>query len=173
MLNTNKPLDKYNFCPNCKEDLISELVDGDNRKRCENCGLIFWNNPKPVVSIVLEKDGKILMLQRSKEPFKDYWVLPGGFIKYEETAQQAIKRETKEEAGIEVEISGIIGTYRIDDDLRGIHIDIIFYGKPKGEIKLNEEDRSWKYFSPDSLPENIAYKHRNAIEDYKKTSLKS
>lgn len=166
MLDYSKPLDKYNFCPNCKENLIAEIVDKDERKRCKKCGLIFWNNPKPVVSIVLEKDGKILMLQRNREPFKDYWVLPGGFIKYEETAQQAIKRETKEEAGVDTIIRGTIGAYRIDDDPRGIHIDIIFHGTSNGEIKLNEEDRNWKYFSLEDLPENIAYKHRNAIKDY-------
>lgn len=160
------PMEEYKYCPNCGRNLISSVIDKEERKKCNGCGFIFWNNPKPVVSALIEKDGKVLMLQRKNEPFKDYWVLPGGFIGYSETAQEAIKREAKEEMGIDIQIDGLIGIYRIDDDPRGVHVDIIFHTKATEEVTLSEEDKKWNYFPPQELPKNIAYKHRNAIEDW-------
>ncbi|OGH38304.1 MAG: hypothetical protein A3B44_01495 [Candidatus Levybacteria bacterium RIFCSPLOWO2_01_FULL_38_21] len=163
-----KEKDLYVYCPHCASNLVPQAIDNEKVKKCSNCGFIFWNNPKPVVSILLHKDGEILMLKRADEPFKNYWVLPGGFIYYRETAQNAIKRETKEETGLEIAVQGITGVYLIDDDPRGMHVDIIFYGTSKGKIRLSKEHKNWKYFIPDQLPEHIAYKHRYAINDWHK-----
>lgn len=159
-------LDKYKYCPRCQDNLIPVVIDSEKRKECKGCGFIFWNNPKPVVSIILEKGGKILMLQRAKEPFKNYWVLPGGFINYKETAEEAIKREVKEETGLTIAISGIVGVYRIDNDPRGMHIDIIFYATTGGNPRLSMEDKKWNFFSQEALPQHIAYKHRDAVNDW-------
>jgi ADP-ribose pyrophosphatase YjhB (NUDIX family) len=130
------------------------------------CGFIFWNNPKPVVSIIIHNKNKILLLQRANEPFKDFWVLPGGFIGYSETAQDAIIREVKEETGLEVTVEQPIGVYRIDTDPRGIHIDIVFAAESAQEPTISKEHTSWKFFCKDTLPDNIAYKHRQAILDW-------
>lgn len=156
----------YKFCPNCKSELEMKLIDDLTRLSCPNCCFIFWNNPKPVVSILLHKDGKILMLQRASKILNDYWVLPGGFMNYEERPEEAILREAKEEIGEEVKIEGLIGVYRIDNDPRGVHIDIIYHGKSNGNVMLSNEDKKWGYFDPKHLPKQIAYKHRRAIKDW-------
>ena len=159
----------YKFCLTCKNNLERKRIDGENLLSCPNCGFVFWNNPKPVVSCVIVQDNKVLMLQRAKEPLKGYWVLPGGFMKYEETPERALKRETMEEAGINIEIHNLVGVYRIDNDPRGVHIDIIYSGtKNKGNIILSDEDSKYTLFDPDKLPDKIAYKHREAIEDWAK-----
>jgi ADP-ribose pyrophosphatase YjhB (NUDIX family) len=161
-------LNKYNYCPACKNDLILAELDKQKVKKCINCNFIFWNNLKPVTSILLYKDNKILMIQRQREPLINYWVFPGGFLKSAEIAEDAVKRESKEEIGLEVKIEGTIGTYLIDNDPRGMHLDVIFFGTADGEIKLSEEDKKWQYFSPNNLPDKIAYKHREAILDWHK-----
>lgn len=168
MNNSVNEKDLYIYCPHCAANLTIQIIDNESVKKCTKCGFIFWNNPKPVVSVLLHNKEKILMLQRTNEPFKDYWVLPGGFINHSETAKEAIKRETKEEIGLDINIDGIIGVYRIDNDPRGIHMDIIFKGNANGEIKLSKENKDYQYFSPDKLPEMIAYKHRDAINDWLK-----
>src|SRR5258708_5125822 len=89
--------DLYKFCPHCGNTLIAKQVDKERVKVCEQCSFTFWNKSKPVVSIILHQHGKILMIQRGNEPFKGYWVLPGGFVSYQETAEAAIRREAKEE----------------------------------------------------------------------------
>jgi len=162
----------YKFCPHCGKDLHSETINKEKTKKCESCGFIFWNKSKPVVSVILHNDGKVLMIQRATEPFKNYWVLPGGFTSYLEDAETAIRREAFEEVGVEIKLQKIIGTYLIDNDPRGIHLDIIFAGTTKDEITLHNEDLQWKYFSPEELPDKIAYKHREAITDWFKKGSK-
>ncbi len=156
----------YKFCPTCKTPLQRKLIDGKNRIFCPNCNFVFWNNPKPVVSVLLNTNNKILMLKRANEPLKDYWVMPGGYVNYDETPEEAVKRETLEEIGIEVDILGLIGVYRINNDPRGVNIDIIYEGDLKGQIQLSEEHGKYKFFSINELPEKIAYKHREAIRDW-------
>lgn len=156
----------YKFCPACKTELQRKSIDGRRRFFCPGCDFIFWNNPKPVVSILISKKNEILMLQRANEPLKNYWCLPGGYVNYDETPEEALTREVKEELGKRISIDGLIGVYRIDNDPRGINIDIIYKGRIKGEINLSIEHQDYRFFGPDQLPKKIAYKHRQAINDW-------
>lgn len=156
----------YKYCPNCKTKLARKPIEGIERFFCPNCDFVFWNNPKPVVSIVLVVGDKILMIQRKNQPLKDYWCLPGGYINYEETPEMAVKREVKEEIGRQPQIKKLVGAYRIDNDPRGINIDIIYSGTFKGRIKLSQEHKNYKFFALSQLPAKIAYKHRQAILDW-------
>jgi len=160
---------EYKYCPTCKTPLEWKEIDRRQLLNCPKCNFIFWNNPKPVTSVILTKDDKILLLQRSKEPLKDYWVLPGGYIDYEEDPESAVIRETKEETGQEVTVDRLVGVYQIDNDPSGNNIDIIYCGKIAGDkVLLNDESSQYKFFIPDDLPEKIAYKHREAITDWLK-----
>lgn len=161
----------YKYCPNCKTELKRKPQDNVFRLCCLHCGFIFWNNPTPTVSVVIYKDGEVLMLKRAKEPFRGYWVLPGGYINVEETPEEAAIREAKEEVNVEISLEKLIGAYRIDDDPRGINIDIIYSAQSKGSIALSPEDSEFKYYKPNSLPELIAYKHREAIGGWSKIKL--
>jgi len=196
---TPSPFEKeYKYCPSCRGELKRKVIDRRNLLVCPKCGFIFWNNPKPVTSVLLERDGKVLMLQRKQEPLKNYWVLPGGFINYEETPKQAAIREAKEETGLKVKIDQLLDAYRIEDDPRGIHIEIVFKGtilsdefspwcaaehRPfknsslrssdhnvgaKGDIRLNEESSRFEFFPLNKLPRLIAYQHRRVILDWQK-----
>jgi ADP-ribose pyrophosphatase YjhB (NUDIX family) len=154
------------YCPYCSKKLVPKSEGGELNLFCAACNEHFWQNPKPVVSILLFVKDKVLLLQRSTEPFKDYWVLPGGFIKYEETPAQAVIRETQEETGLTPQITGLIGVYQIDNDPRGMHIDIIYAGTVTGDVHLSLEDKAFDYFPLGKLPDQIAYKHRQAIAEW-------
>ncbi len=156
----------YIYCPTCKNSLEKKNINGEYVLTCNNCGFTFWNNPKPVVSFLFIKKGKILLLQRAHEPLRDYWCFPGGFMRYEETPKEAVKREVKEETGLNIQIDGLVGVYRIDNDPRGVHIDIIYSGTGIGEIKLSTENNDYAFYESDKLPELIAYKHREAIRNW-------
>lgn len=162
---------EYKFCPTCQSSLVRKEIEHKARLTCPNCGFIFWNNPKPVTSILLHKDGKVLMLKSHKEPYVDYWVLPGGYIDYEEEPFQAAAREVKEEIGLEAKIESLIDVYRIGDDPRGANIDIVYVGTAEGEPKVESETFSeFAYFSPNELPEKIAYNHRGVIQKWSKNA---
>lgn len=67
----------------------------------ENCELCSFNNPKCSVTAIIIRNGTVLMLKRNEEPFKGMWDLPGGYMQAEESPLMAIKREVKEELGLD------------------------------------------------------------------------
>lgn len=78
---------------------------------CPSCGIRLYHNPTPAVSILPVKDGKVLLAKRAIEPYKgDYDVL-GGFLDFGETAEEAVRRELKEEVGLEVKSMKFFRTY--------------------------------------------------------------
>ena len=167
MSNANPEEKWYRFCPNCKTELERKVIDGIDRLACSSCDFILWSNPKPTTTIlIVDGESKILMTQRTREPFKGWWCLPGGFIEYEESPEEAVKREGKEEVGLDVQNPKLVGVYQIDNDPRGMHIDIIYSAKLNGTVNANQEISEHKLFGKDKLPEKIAFKHREAINDY-------
>ena len=162
------PIEKlYNFCPNCRTALARKDIEGRKRPACPECGFVYWNNPKPACSVIIGKNHKVLMLRRGREPLKGYWVLPGGFIEYEEEPRDAAIRETKEETGLDIEITGLVGVYQITNDPRGIHLDIIYSGRILNENPvISDESSVYGFFPAGNLPEPIAYRHKEAIKEW-------
>ena len=158
---------EYRFCPTCASGLVYKSIDNRTLRACPECSFVFWNNPKPVTSIIIPQDGKVLMIQRARPPLLGYWCLPGGYISYGEEPRDAAMREAKEETNLDVEITDLVGVYTIDNCPTGHKIDIIYFGHFVGGVFTpNEEAQSCQYFSVDNLPEKIAYKHREAIADW-------
>jgi len=170
-MNKENPREKqYKFCPTCAAELNWKMIETRNYLCCPKCDFVFWNNPKPVTSAVIVKDNKVLMIKRNRDPLKGYWVLPGGYIDYEEKPEEAVIRETKEETNLDIKPEKLVGVYRINNDPTGVNIDIIYLASiVSGELKINDEEASeYGFFSVDELPEQIPYKHRDAIIDWDK-----
>lgn len=72
-------------------------------RECSSCKNITYQNPIPVSVVLLPIDNGLLLIRRNIEPRKGMLALPGGFINYGETWQQAGARELFEETGIKIE----------------------------------------------------------------------
>ena len=61
---------------------------------------------RPILGVgaLIFREDCILMVERGKEPLKGYWSLPGGVVEVGETLEQAIRREVREETGLEIDI---------------------------------------------------------------------
>ncbi len=96
------------FCPNCAAPLVKRVPPGDSLPRdlCDACGSIHYQNPRMVVGCVPEWEGRILLCRRAIEPRYGYWTLPAGFMENGESTGQGAARETLEEAGARVELTG-------------------------------------------------------------------
>lgn len=117
---------------------------------------------------ILEKNNKLILVKRKWPPAKGQWALPGGIIQLNETAENAIKREVKEETGYDCQPEKLVGVF--DDperDPRGRAISICFKCKAKQKT-TNEtnETTAVKAFEQDSLPE-LAFDHKKMIEKWK------
>ncbi len=64
--------------------------------------------PRPAVGVVVIDRGSLLLVQRSKEPFRGYWAVPGGKVRWGESLRSAAAREVREETGLVAEIGDVI-----------------------------------------------------------------
>ncbi|HDD57321.1 MAG TPA: NUDIX hydrolase [Thermoplasmatales archaeon] len=128
-----------------------------------------YKKPSITVDGLVVKDSSILLIKRKNEPFKDMWALPGGFVNYGETVEDAVKREVKEETGLDTDITELFGVYSDPNrDPRGHTISIVFILKPTGGSLIGGDDASdARYFPLDKLPK-LAFDHRVIIKDYKR-----
>lgn len=117
------------------------------------------------VDIVLCKSSKILLIKRLKDPFKDCWALPGGFVDENEDLEDAAKRELFEETTIKVDSLQQIGAFgKPFRDPRHHTVSIAFYGEVDDDtIAIAADDAKEAYwFSLDDLPE-LAFDHQEII----------
>jgi 8-oxo-dGTP diphosphatase len=106
---------------------------------------------------VYVKDGKILFLKRNVEPFKGYWHGVGGYVEENESLKEAVKREFKEETGLDVTVGGIIDG-RIETTFDRIKIIVAFeVTSAEGKIHLNSENKAYGWF--DEIPRDSVYNY--------------
>lgn len=84
-------------------------------------------------AVIICKDSSIVLIKRKKDPYKDSWALPGGFVEYGETVESAILREVKEETGLEIDLCRIVGVYSDPErDPRGHTVTICYLALKTG-----------------------------------------
>jgi mutator protein MutT len=95
------PLEKFKYCPKCGSKHFD--VNNEKSKKCDNCGFVYYQNPSAATAaFILNERGELLVERRGKEPAKGMLDLPGGFVDNDETAEEGIAREVREETGLEI-----------------------------------------------------------------------
>lgn len=119
------------------------------------------------VDVVVIHNDKILLVKREKPPFKNKWVLPGGFVEINEDVKQAAIREMKEETGIDIELIGIIGVYSKPERDERHTISIGFLAFPKGDVSIvaqKGEIKEAKWFDLSKIPK-LGFDHDEIVKD--------
>ncbi|BDC36157.1 MAG: NUDIX hydrolase [Candidatus Methanoliparum thermophilum] len=117
-----------------------------------------------VDGIVLYKKG-IVLIKRKNPPFKGQYALPGGFVEYGETTESALKREVKEETGLDADIIKIVGVYSDPNrDPRGHIISICYLAFGNGDLKADTDAESVELFPIKNIPK-LAFDHNQMIND--------
>jgi ADP-ribose pyrophosphatase YjhB (NUDIX family) len=151
-------MNKINFCSNCGKALILETPAGDDRPRylCNSCGTVHYENPKVVVGCIPEKDAKILLCRRAIEPRLGKWTLPAGYLENGETVAQGAERETREEAGANIEI---FAPYVLFNICHISQIYLMFRGRlVDDKIKAGTESAEVRLFAENEIPwDQIAF----------------
>ena len=120
--------------------------------------------PGLAVIVAVIDDGKVLLTKR--EDF-EVWCLPGGGVEDGESLAEAGIREAKEETGLDVELTRLVGVYsRMGGGFHDVHA-VLYVAKPiGGELKLQQHETiEVKYFPFDELPDEMLFGHKKRISD--------
>lgn len=122
-------------------------------------------NPVPTVDIIIEYMDGIILIRRKNPP--EGWALPGGFVDYGETLEEAAVREAKEETGLDVRLVRQLHSYSDPHrDPRQHTISTVFLAEADGEYAAGDDAAAVGVFSARDLPDNLAFDHRQILEDY-------
>ncbi len=139
---------------------------------CPNCGaeVFRYENPVPTVDIIieLEQGGKtagIVLIQRKNDP--PGWSIPGGFVDYGETLEEAAVREAREETGLAVELIRQFHTYSDPErDPRRHTISTVFVARAAGTPCAGDDAGGIGIFDERNLPHPLAFDHEKILGDY-------
>ena len=126
--------------------------------------------------LVLDDQNRLLMLKRSES---GCWGLPGGATEPGEVVEFAVKRETREEVGLEVGEMSLFGVfsgpelyYKYPNGDEVYNVTIVYLSRDwNGDVTLNEEHTKWNWFAVDDIPEDVSPPIRPVIEQFKSRFL--
>lgn len=117
---------------------------------------------------IFDDNLNFILIKRRNDPFKNCWALPGGFVEYGESVENAAIREAKEETSIDVELIDLVNVYSEPDrDPRGHTITVAYTAKGNFNDRKAEDDAcDIAIFSAEKLNEiKIAFDHKKIIND--------
>lgn len=138
------------------------------KKRCKYCGKVSeeFKNPIPTVDIIIRIPRKgIVLIKRKNPPYG--WALPGGFVDYNESLEEAAKREAWEETSLKIKLDRQFHTYSEPGrDPRFHTISTVFLATANGIPRPADDAIEIGIFKRDNLPRPIAFDHEKIIKDY-------
>ena len=162
--------DLFIHCPKCKAQLPPPK---GKHFQCVECNFSLYMNPSPCnAAIILDEKKRIMLVKRKYDPKKDYWDFPGGFIEFGESVEDSLRRELREELGIEIKNMKYIASYAdryIFDGLNYHTLGCVFVAEiAGGAMKPNDDIDEIKFFEPKEIPfDRIAFNSvKTAIKAY-------
>lgn len=140
----------FNFCPRCAATLVTRDLAGLPRRACSSpdCDFVHWDNPAPVVAALVERDGMIVLARNHAWPEKKFGLI-AGFLERDETPEQAVAREVKEELDLDVASAASVSLIGVYSFMRKNEVILAYH--VVAEIVLNEELAEYRLIAPEKL----------------------
>lgn len=137
-------------------------------EQCSHCGR--YNSRHVVANGVVVKDGKVLLVKRGIEPEIRKWALPGGYMDWDETIEETVVREVREETGVEAEVRFMIGVYsspkRRNDPNQNVAISFALTPVTIDLKPQVSEIEELKWVDLQAIPEDTAFDHDDIIQAF-------
>lgn len=162
------PESGYRFCPRCSGPLDSRVLRASEPPRlvCQACKFVLFLDPKVATGAIFSMNGGVVLVQRAIEPSYGKWVFPGGYVDRGEALEDAAIREVKEESGLDVRLTRLLGVY---SSVGNPVILIAYAGEVTGgSLRVDEEGLDARAFAADEIPWNqLAFPSTaSVIRDY-------
>lgn len=130
----------------------------------------YYKSPFPTVDIIIEIERKdkrtgIVLIERKNPPHG--WALPGGFVDYGESLEEAALREAKEETSLDIRLSYQMHTYSNPErDPRKHTITTVYVATARGKPEAHDDAADIGVFLPEEIEMPLAFDHEQIIRDY-------
>jgi ADP-ribose pyrophosphatase YjhB (NUDIX family) len=146
-------LEGWRFCPRCR----TALTGDEKRLECPACGFIVYAGSKATASaLVVDDEGRLLLGRRAGEPFRGRWDTPGGFLEEGEHPLDGLRRELREETGLEIEPVDFVGVWMDHyggDSTAQATLNLYWTARVVSGQPVPADDVSeLAWFGPDELP---------------------
>ena len=143
----------FNFCPRCGTAVVYEEKFGMIRPVCPQCGWIHFVDPKVAAAVLVEQEGRVLLVRRVNEPFRGLWTLPAGFVNGGEDPAEAAARECLEETGLSVRVKRVFDIVAGKEHPRGADFVIVYQAElVGGELHPADDADAVEWFPREDLP---------------------
>lgn len=143
---------EYSFCPKCGVALTLRSIKAGEPDRlvCSGCGFVFFLDPKVAVGTIIETSEGLVLVRRGIEPASGKWVFPGGFVDRGERVEEAGVREAREEACLDVRLTGLLNIYSYVEH----PVIIIVYTAEVigGRLEAGDETLEARLFPAEAIP---------------------
>jgi ADP-ribose pyrophosphatase YjhB (NUDIX family) len=145
-------LDGWRLCARCGAELGGDAA----RLACNACGFIVYASSKPTAGALCIDNGRVLLARRAHHPFEGFWDIPGGFLNEGEDPLDGLRRELKEETGLEVEPQRFFGLWMDrygSDSTADATLNLYWTARVVGGQAAPADDVSeLRWFGRDELP---------------------
>lgn len=157
-------LHKVIFC--LSNEPVCEVFDRTIRGYVHHLQEDLGYGPYVTVDIIIELNGGIVLIERSNPPYG--WALPGGFLDYGESLEEAARREAKEETHLTLEDLKQFHTYsKPGRDARFQTISTVFVAKGRGEPRSGDDAKNLKIIPfKDLMNHDFAFDHKDILKEY-------
>ncbi|MBP2668257.1 MAG: Hydrolase, family [Deltaproteobacteria bacterium] len=122
-------------------------------------------NPLPTADVIVEVGNRIVLVRRKHPPAG--WAIPGGFVEAGETVEAAAVREAREETGLAVTLTALLGVYSDPArDPRHHTVSTVYIGRADGSPSGGDDAAEARLFSEGDLPSPLAFDHAKILADY-------
>ena len=145
--------ESFAYCPRCAKPLADRaLKDADGvttqRRACTaDCGFVQWGNPIPAVGAIVEHEGEIILARNAGWP-PGFFALVTGYLEPKEDPLHAVRREVKEELGLDVVETSLVGNYIFE---RKNEVMLCYHVVATGTVKLGAELAEYRRYKPAEL----------------------
>ena len=162
---------QWRYCPVCGRELVT-LLDGPDRGRlaCAGGHFVHYDNPSATAMAFVQEGEDYLLLQRAIEPLRRAWDLPGGFVEAGEHPTETIRREVREETGLDVVPRRLIGVYTgVYGDTGRPTLDFAYLCRIRGgHFSLGPESMDARWYPLERFPDPAFASEQAALEDLRR-----